>query len=122
MSQRSPLDPNTLAQFMGSEHFYRHSLVREVIYTEGVKYVADAADAYWLLDEIALAQRFEGSVKTEAFQVWELIATPSGSGRLICSDGDGKVAFERRIEWTDFPAPGVRLYFCNGCVHLPSEY
>ncbi len=30
-----------LAQFTGSTHFYRHGLVREVLYTEGMEYVVD---------------------------------------------------------------------------------
>jgi hypothetical protein len=30
-----------LAQFTGSTHFYRHGLVSEVLYTEGVEYVVD---------------------------------------------------------------------------------
>jgi hypothetical protein len=55
MSKRSPLDANTLDQFTSSQNFYRHSLVKEVLYTEGTQYVADAAGAYWLLNEIALA-------------------------------------------------------------------
>ena len=50
MSKRPVLDPLMLAQFTGSQNFYRHSLVREVLYTEGVEYVADAAGAHWLLD------------------------------------------------------------------------
>ena len=54
MSKRPALDPNTLAQFTGSQNFYCHSLVREVLYTEGVEYVVDNAGAYWLLDEIAI--------------------------------------------------------------------
>jgi hypothetical protein len=58
MSKRPALDPLMLAQFTGSQNFYRHSLVREVLYTEGAQYVADTAGAHWLLDEIALAQLF----------------------------------------------------------------
>ena len=54
MSKRPALDPIMLAQFAGSQNFYRHGLVREVLYTEGVEYVVDNAGAYWLLDEIAL--------------------------------------------------------------------
>ena len=54
MSKRPALDPLMLAQFTGSQNFYRHGLVREVLYTEGVEYVVDNAGAYWLLDEIAL--------------------------------------------------------------------
>jgi len=43
MSRRTSLDANMLAQFTGSQQFYSHSLVREVLYTEGAQYVADAA-------------------------------------------------------------------------------
>jgi len=30
-----------IAQFTGSQNFYRHGLVRQVLYTEGVEYVVD---------------------------------------------------------------------------------
>jgi hypothetical protein len=46
MSKRPALDPLMLAHFTGSQNFYRHSLVREVLYTEGVEYVADTAGAH----------------------------------------------------------------------------
>jgi hypothetical protein len=72
MSQRKTLVPRMLAQFTGSTHFYRHGLVREVLYTEGVEYVAETAGGYWLLDEIAWAQRYVIPVKAEDLQVWEL--------------------------------------------------
>jgi ParB family chromosome partitioning protein len=42
-----------LNNFTGSEHWYRHGMVRNVLFTDGAKYVADKAGAYWLLDEIA---------------------------------------------------------------------
>ena len=46
----------------------------------------------------------------------------NGSVELTCSDGNGREVHAKRIELTDFPAPGIRFYFCNGCIHLPSEY
>jgi hypothetical protein len=51
------LNTADLAQFTGSEQWYRHRIVRDVLFTDGAKYVADAGGAYWLLDEIAFAQR-----------------------------------------------------------------
>jgi hypothetical protein len=122
MSQRSSLDLNALAQFTGSEQFFRHTLVRDVIYSEGARYVGETAGAYWLLDEIAVAQRFEPKFQAEAFQVWDLTKAQDGSAALTCVDGIGREVYAKRIAWTDFPAPGVRLYFCNGCIHFPSEY
>ena len=44
------LSPAALAQFTGSEHWYRHGLVREILFTDGAKYVADQGGAYWLID------------------------------------------------------------------------
>ena len=70
------LDPAVLAQFTGSEHWYRHGLVREILFTDGAKYVADPGGAYWLIDEIAIAQRFEKRVAAEEFQVWKLTVNP----------------------------------------------
>jgi hypothetical protein len=61
-----------LCRFTGSEHWYRHSLNHNVLYTDGAKYVADEGGAYWLLDEIALAQRYQKTVAAEEFQVWTM--------------------------------------------------
>jgi hypothetical protein len=62
-----------LAQFTGSEQWYRHGIVRDVLFTDGAKYVADQAGAYWLLDEIAFAQRGDTRVAGEEFQLWKLM-------------------------------------------------
>jgi hypothetical protein len=122
MSKRPALDPIMLAQFTGSQHFYRHSLVREVLYTEGVQYVADAAVAYWLLDEIALAQRHVIPVKREDFQVWDLKVNADQIATLTCGDSNGLEVYSKPIPFTDFPQPGIRFYYADWVIHLPSEY
>lgn len=61
-----------LKHFTGSQEWFRHPLNRSVLFTEGAKYVADQAGAYWLLDEIALAQQYVRTVRAEEFQVWKL--------------------------------------------------
>ena len=122
MSKRPALDPLRLAQFTGSQNFYRHGLVREVLYTEGVEYVVDAAGAYWLLDEIALAQRYIIPVKREDFQVWDLVVNVDQTARLTCGDGNGREVYSKHIELMDFPEPGIRFYYVDWVIHLPSEY
>jgi hypothetical protein len=37
-----------LSHFTGTNQYYRHWAMR-LVYTDGVKYIADDADAYWLL-------------------------------------------------------------------------
>ena len=40
------IDPSMLSQFKGTERYYR--LNRRCLITDGAKYLADEAGAYWL--------------------------------------------------------------------------
>ena len=111
-----------LRQFTGSEHWYRHALNRTVLFTDGAKYLADKAGAYWLLDEIALAQRYQKRVAAEAFQLWRLKVKADATATLTCEDGNGQTAFTKSIAFTDFPLEEVTLYFTDNTILLPSEY
>ena len=122
MAHDKSLDPHILGQFTGSEHWYRHGLVRSILFTDGVKYVADAAGAYWLLDEIALAQKGEKAVAAEEFQVWRLTVKPDHTAVLACEDGNDNTVFEKAIPFTDFPPEGITLWFANNTIYLPSEH
>ena len=110
-----------LGQFTGSETWWRHPINRKVTYTDGVKYLAEKAGAYWLLDEIALCQPYEKKVVAERFQVWKLKVKDS-TATLDCEDGNGKVVYSKQIEFTDFPEPGIDLWFTDSVILLPSEY
>jgi len=116
------LNKATLMQFTGSENWYRHALNRAVLFTDGAKYVADTAGAHWLLDEIALAQKYEKRVAIEEFQLWKLTVNPDQTAMLVCEDGNGKAVFSKRIPYTDFPPEGIKLYCANNTILLPSEY
>jgi hypothetical protein len=119
---RDKLSREALGQFTGSEHWYRHGLVRGILFTDGAKYVADEGGAYWLLDEIAFAQRFENAVAAEEFQVWTLSVKPDQTATLACGDGNGRTVFEKALEYTDFPADSIELWFENSTIYLPSEH
>ncbi len=41
------------------------------------------AGAFWLLDEIALANAYNRSVKAEEFQVWTLTRNKTGNGAML---------------------------------------
>jgi hypothetical protein len=116
------LTENDLRQFTGTEYWYRHGLVRKVLYTDGAKHVADAGGAYWLLDEIALAQQFTKAVAAEPFQVWKLVLGEGHSATLTCEDGNYNTVFSKRIEFTDFPLREITLWFTDNTILLPSEY
>ena len=116
------LSKSDLAQFTGSENWYRHGINRNVLYTDGAQHVAEHGGAYWLLDEIAIIQPYAKAVAAEEFQVWKLAVRPDRTATLTCHDGNGNVVFTKDIEHTDFPLDEITLYFTNNVIHLPSEY
>jgi hypothetical protein len=111
-----------LWQFTGTENLYRHALNRNVLFTDGAKYVADEGGAYWLLDEIALAQRYQKAVAAEEFQAWTLTVDADRTAVLTCEDGNGKTVFTKRLDYTDFPAERITLWVENSTIYLPNEH
>ena len=83
IDRAAKLSDAALSQFTGSEYWYRHGIVRNILFTDGAKYVADEGGAYWLIDEIAFAQRFEKRVAAEEFQVWKLTVKPDHTAPLV---------------------------------------
>lgn len=121
MTDTKTLTKADLRQFTGSECWHRHSLARDILYTDGVKYVAETAGAYWLIDEIALAQRFDGRLAATEVQVWTLRVNPDRTAMLRCEDGDDGVVLTKAIAFTDFPLDEIVMNFANNMIYLPSE-
>jgi hypothetical protein len=125
------LTESDLWQFTGTERWYRHALVRNVSFTDGAKYLADHAGAYWLLDIIAIAQAYTATVATEDFQAWRLTVNANASATVVCTDGNDKERYRQVIPFTDFPLPDITLYCCRDgalgrgidwVILLPREY
>jgi hypothetical protein len=110
-----------LAHFTGTEQIWRHGLVRHIVYTDGVQHVAEAGDAYWLVDKVACAQ-LEAHVRCQEFQLWTLTVKADLSADLVCTDGNGNTIATEQISYTDFPLPELKLYVTNNTILLPSEY
>lgn len=118
-----------LSQFTGTANWYRHNLVPFVLYTDGVKYLADTAGAHWLIDKIATLQivtlQIVTKIRAESFQAWEL-RVADGSAALSCEDGNGHVVHRERIDYTDFPLERIALWVefdgTNRVIMLPSEH
>lgn len=116
------IDKETLRRFTGTEYWYRHGLLRNVLYTDGAKYVAENAGAYWLLDEIAFSQMVK-RVVAEEFQLWKLrVNSQDQAAQLVCEDGNGNIVFRKLIPYTDFPLEEISFYFIDNTILLPSEY
>jgi hypothetical protein len=112
-----------LAQFSGTERYYRTH--PGLLATDGAKYLADEAGAYWLLDIIwSVLPKID-----DELAVLEL-TVEKGACRAVVVIHDGRepeTTYHRQsIPYTDFPLQKIKLYIQhNGherVVMLPSEY
>lgn len=121
-----------LAQFYGSEQFFNLSPFHfNMVVTEGVKFLADAAGAYWLLDIIATESLTPKMKRYRDFQVWKMTTDlKSKTALIIAENGNGKKIHERPITFTDFPLPEIEFFLELGSLDgvtpkrvlmLPSE-
>ena len=109
-----------LQQFTGTENYYRHILGGK--FTDGVKYLADKAGAYWLIDVVFSYQK--RSIREKyPFQTWKLIE--HGNGVLVMGEDGNDFRFvHQKIGYSDFPREllPIELFLTNGVLMLPSEY
>ena len=111
---------SALDEFTGTDGYHKHWL--GLRYTDGVKFLADNAGAYWLIDAIGSHQPTCKNDKMLCdFQIWRLEVHDDRSAELICLRDSNDEAFRQHLEFTDFPKIGLKLYLENGVLMLPSE-
>lgn len=103
-----------LNMFTGTGKYFKHWL--GIVYTDGVKYVAESAGAYWLIDLVASYRR------KEPFQVWELTVKNGKATATMREDSNEPILVCQEIAYTDFPLDYIKLYLIDGVLLLPSEY
>jgi hypothetical protein len=109
---------SNLALFTGTTQRYK-TMFPEVKYTDGVKYVAENCESYWLIDLIVSYQTRQFR-EDYPFQVWKL--TKTGDSAMICEDGNNNRLRSQKIKLTDFPLSEFTLWCVNGIIMVPSEY
>lgn len=114
-------DASQLTQFIGTDRYYR--LHRRCLLTDGTKFLADAAGAYWLMDATSSHLMELG---TADWFVLVRLQVDGCEAVLRYEDGNGKVRAEQQIPFTDFPMSECVFYACWDAEHwvlmLPSEY
>lgn len=109
-----------LSQFTGTEQWYRNPLFRNYVYTDGVKYLAEKAGAYWLIDYI-FSNQLTPKIRKEEFQNWK-VKTNNNSAIIRVEDGRDNLIQKFKLEYTDFPFEEFNLWFTDNTLLLPSEY
>jgi hypothetical protein len=107
-------------QSNGSDNFYCHrpSLV---LYTEGVKLLAEDCEAYWLIDLI-ISHQCKWQINLERFQVWNLTRLTGKKFKIVATDGNDIRLVIQQITCSDFPYDQATIWLVDGCLMLPCEY
>lgn len=115
-----------LKQFHGSVLFYSLPIC-DTRYTEGVQFLAETANAFWLLTDSSVMGKsllHKSYFITVDFK--RLTAKEKeeiGYDAIISySDGNGLVFTTQKYHLTDFPLDELRLFFVDGTLMLPNEY
>ena len=112
---------NELRNFNGTEKYYRSSFFsKDIKHTDGVQHIAKNG-AGWLVDAIVSHVLTNPKVKREEFLACKLEVT-GNAAVLKIEDGNDNVITSQNIEYTDFPEPGITLFFTDNTILLTSEY
>ena len=111
-----------LPYFTGTEQYHAYTFGLKL--TDGAKYLADKAQAYWLMDIIASYQpQCQKNEMLQHFQLWTLTVNEDKSATVICQEDSGRTpSIKQDIPYTDFPLNEIKLYCIDNIILLPSEY
>lgn len=130
---------NELGNFTGTQQYHRLRPFTMVA-SDGAIFLAQNADAFWMLQEIAGAQD-ERAIKNDpslnGIQFWALEKVDGDANRpqakLVCYRDEGDPAWSKEIPFTDFPfdvCPNPRVWVAPTelegrevqVAYLPSEH
>lgn len=119
-----PTLKSELSQFTGSERLYFNLLYRTMRYTDGVKFFANAAGAYWLLDIIGTEYHPKTVGQNPEWGYFLSIKTEVKDSMAVIrvTDGNDTTFVERQVSFTDCPEGLWSFYLTDNVLLLPSEY
>lgn len=116
--EKKTITQHDLNLFTGDIERYHHWFNRRVIYTPGVQYLAERAQAYWLLDAIVsyfgsdeMVQAAERDERLRDMQFWQLdVCTDQSALLLARADSDEDPFISQLIPFTDIPLKHVDIW------------
>lgn len=116
-----------LLRFKRSKKLHEHS--SDFRYTNGVKFLAENAGAYWLIDAIALWQldpKIQNDEQLQGIQFWQLkLNSEDRLAELICLRDKDDVVLIQKIELAYspyFPLNSIELWLEEKTLMLSFEY
>lgn len=107
-----------LQQFYGTTRYYKN--FTGLRFTDGVKYLADHAECYWLID---LVGSYQPQLRDVPFQLWRVEVRDDDSGLVTMVEDTGQpIKIKQEIPFTDFPLSEFEFFCIDNVMLLKSEY
>ena len=108
-----------LAQFTGTESYYRSSF-GGLLLTDGVHYLRERLQCYWLID---IVESYQSELKNVPFQLWNIDKYRNDSAIVEAREDIGLDALvSQKIPYTDFKLDSYDFFCIDKVVLLNSEY
>lgn len=118
---------NALGHFTGTEGYHRFSILSKMVLTDGMKYICDSCQSYWLMDIVASVQQEDKIIENQNFIVWRIKLNETGKGFNVSAYRDSpfnkeNLLYEQVGGYTDFPLKEFVFYQCDNVILLTQEY
>ena len=109
-----------LSNFCGTSRWYQHHFAKGMSFTDGVKFFAEKAGSFWLVDLIAF-EFFPLLQKDRPFLSIKVVSK-GVSTVITVTDGNETQITCRHIQFSTLMAGTWKFYLTDGVLLLPSEY
>ena len=107
-----------LTEFTGTLEYHKLTF-SPMLATDGVKYFADKAKAYWLISDIAAVHY----IKRRKYDFITIkVVCDGNTARAFYSDGDGNNFYKQEYTITDLPQGEYKFFLTDDVLMLSSEY
>lgn len=135
MTNHNPqLSEDVLRMFTGTSMYFRHAINRNVLFTDGIRHVAEEGEAFWLIDAIAswltdpqFQEEAQKDDRIQSLHFWRLEVNEDRTAVLFAkADSPEEPFISQPIPFTDFPLDNIDIWAgYDGeywTLYLPSEH
>ena len=117
-----------LEGFTGTEGYHYLNFLKNLKFTDGMKFLCEETGSFWLIDIVTSVQSLSNIIDNH-FIIWRLEVKGTNGKISAYSDceSDGSYSINKQlytqvIEYSDFPEGNFEFYQINDVVLLKSEY
>jgi len=116
-----------LGNFTGTENYHRFSILSKMVLTDGMKFLCDSCESYWLMDIVSSVQQEDKIIKNSNFIVWRIKLNDNDKGFVVSAYRDSpfnkdNLLYEQVGGYTDFGIKEFEFYQCGKVILLTGEY